>query len=144
MNEMRMLFIISWLAISLIPGTTHSQKGQHQSGFAETDTIYWQKIGETAIDFHDIYNEILISKSEKYDSIKFSVTEPLTITDIVIFYETGNNQIIKTMLVIDVISLPIELHSGERKMSKISFSYINMTEKEKVVSVQLWGIKKLE
>jgi hypothetical protein len=144
MNEVRMLIIISWLAVSLELGTTVSQIVPHQTGFAETDTTFWQKIGETTIDFHDIYNEILISRSEKYDSIKFSVTEPLTITDIVISFETGNNQIVKTMLVIDVISLPIELHSGERKLSKISFSYINVTEKEKTASVQLWGIKNRE
>lgn len=129
----RALFIFI-LSIAVLPGTV-KQNNQN-----------WQKIGVITVDFKNPGSEILVLKSEIFSSIKFRVSSsPLLLTNIEIFYETGENQHIGLNLLIepDKDSRAIELTGGERKLVKVSVEYKkpSVTTAEKS-NIQLWGLKK--
>lgn len=132
--------IIMYLIFS-IPGI-HRTSPQEK---AVKDTSGWKKIGITTLNFKNSIDEIYVLESDKYSSVKFSVNDsPIDITDLVLYYETGDKQDIKVNLSLNGPgeSQIIELAGGERRLSKIAFAYRPSLEKyNKKAVLELWGTK---
>ena len=138
---MRKSITILCLALSF----TYVTIGQQPSPGSQ-DTVHWIKLGEATVEFQNLNDEIKVSNSDKFDSVKFSVTQsPLNLINLEFYYETGEKQAVKTDLTVNTNerSRAIELHGGERKLAKIAFIYSALPgETEKKTVLQIWGVKK--
>lgn len=122
--------------------SSHAQ----QKSIAANDSI-WQKIGETSVDYRNVSNEIKVNKEDKFNFIKFSVTEaPINLTGLEIYFVTGVKQ--EVMVDMKITSdteqnQNIELYAGERKLSKVRVTIDSLPDKFPANAVlQLWGLKK--
>lgn len=108
------------------------------------DTSGWKKIGIVTVNFKTVTDEVSVLELDQYSSVKFSVTDvPLEIIDLEVFYETGDKQDIKVNLALTANreSQAIELTGGERRLTKISFMYKPVDQKNKKAVIELWGLK---
>lgn len=126
--------------ILALPGFPSTLQDEHMK-----DTSGWKKIGITTINYKNTTDQIYVLESDRYTSVKFTVADlPVDIIDLEIFYETGDKQDIRVNLELTAPgeSRPIELSGGERKLTKISFEYKPLAEKNgKKAVIELWGLK---
>ena len=109
------------------------------------DSTIWHKLGVTTVNFQEERSEILVLKTEKYSYIRFKSTEfPISLSDVEIYYETGNNQHIRLDILLEPHeeSQPIEIMGGERRLMKVAFIYKNPSGKNSKVNIELWGLIK--
>lgn len=109
------------------------------------DSATWHKLGVTTVNFQEERSEILVLKTEKYAFIRFKSTEfPISLSDVEIFYETGNNQYIRVDMLLEPNkeSQPIEIMGGERQLMKVAFIYKNPSVKNSKTNIEIWGLIK--
>lgn len=109
------------------------------------DSATWQKLGVITVNFQEERSEILVLKTEKYAYIRFKSTEfPISLSDVEIYYETGNNQHIRLDIHLEPHeeSQPIEIIGGERRLMKVAVIYKNPSVKNSKANIELWGILK--
>jgi hypothetical protein len=59
----------------------------------KADTLYWNKIGETTVNYENDRNEAIIENTEKFTKLQFIVKNaPVEIEQIVVFYKNGDQQ----------------------------------------------------
>lgn len=120
---------------------TTAQESYHVSN----DSTLWHKLGVTTVNFQEERSEILVLKTEKYAYIRFKSTEfPISLSDVEIYYETGNNQHIRLDFLLEPFteSKPIDLMGGERRLMKVAFIYKNPSGKNSKANIELWGLNK--
>ena len=88
----------------------------------------WTKIGETTVDMSEARDEIAVSGSEKFSSIKLKVTDAsmIELEDVQVEYEGGEKQKIEMDTPLNTTtgeSNVIQLDSEEKNVKKITFEY---------------------
>lgn len=133
--------IIAILALS----AGYSEMQAQQPAVVVSDKTGWHKIGETKVDFTKDKDEVIVMGSDRFATIKFKVTDaPIEITDIEVYYESGDNQKITlgTAIKSPGESRVIDLNGGERAVKKIVFMYKTIPNyKDKKAHVEIWGNK---
>jgi len=112
-----------------------------------TDKPGWTKIGETTVDFKTETDELLIIGANRFESLKFKVTEaPISLVSIDVYFKGGAKQSIPVGQDIKVQGeskvIPLE-GTTERNVTKVIFKYktINSATNNKKAHVELWGLK---
>jgi len=139
---MRKAMIIMILALAGFFFETAAQESQ-----VSNDSTRWHKLGVTTVNFQEEKSEILVLKKEKYAFISFKSTEfPIRLSDVEIYYETGNNQHIRLDILLEPNkeSQPIEIMGGERRLMKVAFIYKNPSGKNSKANIELWGFIKTD
>ena len=138
---MKKLMIFAILALS----AGYSEMQAQQPAVVVSDKTGWHKIGETKVDFTKDKDEVVVMGSDRFATIKFKVTDaPIEITDIEIYYESGDNQKVTLGAAIKSPgeSRVIDLNGGERAVKKIVFMYKTIPNyKDKKAHVEIWGNK---
>jgi len=138
---MKKLMIIAILALS----AGYSEMQAQQPAVVVSDKTGWHKIGETKVDFTKDKDEVVVMGSDRFATIKFKITDaPIEITDIEVYYESGDNQKITlgTAIKSPGESRVIDLNGGERAVKKIVFMYKTIPNyKDKKAHVEIWGNK---
>lgn len=133
------------LAAMLVLGAGTTALKAQQPAVVISDKTGWHKIGETKVDFTKDRDEVLVIGADKFASMKFKVTDaPIDITDVEVFYESGDNQKINLGSAIKAPgeSRVIDLNGGERRIKKIVFMYKTIPNyKDKKAHVEIWGNK---
>ena len=133
------------LAVMLAFGTGYTALKAQQPAVVISDKTGWHKIGETKVDFTKDRDEVLVMGADKFATMKFKVTDaPIDITDVEIFYESGDNQKVNLGYAIKAPgeSRVIDLNGGERRIKKIVFMYKTIPNyKDKKAHVEIWGNK---
>lgn len=138
---MKKVFLFALLAF----GATHSQLNAQQPAVVISDKTGWHKIGETKVDFTKDRDEVIVIGADKFASMKFKVTDaPIDITDVEVYYESGDNQKINLGSSIKAPgeSRVVDLNGGERRIKKIVFMYKTIPNyKDNKAHVEIWGNK---
>lgn len=138
---MKKLMMITMLAL----GAGYAEVQAQQPAVVVSDKTGWHKIGETKVDFTKDKDEVVVMGSDRFATIKFKVTDaPIEITDIEIYYESGDNQKVTlgTSIKSPGESRTIDLNGGERALKKIVFMYKTIPNyKDKKAHVEIWGNK---
>lgn len=133
------------LAAMLAFGTGYTALKAQQPAVVISDKTGWHKIGETKVDFTKDRDEVLVMGADKFATMKFKVTDaPIDITDVEIFYESGDNQKVNLGSAIKAPgeSRAIDLNGGERRIKKIVLMYKTIPNyKDKKAHVEIWGNK---
>jgi hypothetical protein len=105
----------------------------------------WIKIGEATVSFQDERNEILVTGSDRFASVKLKVLEAsLELTKLEVYFETGDKQDIKVNKQINAQgeSEEIEINGGGRNLRKVAVVYKGLPDsKDAKTLVELWGLK---
>lgn len=138
---MKKVLLIALLAF----GAAHSQLKAQQPAVVISDKTGWHKIGETKVDFTKDRDEVIVMGADRFASMKFKVTDaPIDITDVEVYYESGDNQKINLGSAIKAPgeSRVVDLNGGERSIKKIVFMYKTIPNyKDKKAHVEIWGNK---
>lgn len=133
------------LAAMLAFGAGYTALKAQQPAVVISDKTGWHKIGETKVDFTKDRDEVMVMGADKFATMKFKVTDaPIDITDVEIFYESGDNQKVNLGYAIKAPgeSRVIDLNGGERRIKKIVFMYKTIPNyKDKKAHVEIWGNK---
>jgi len=133
--------ILTMLAL----GAGYTEMKAQQPAVVISDKTGWHKIGETKVDFTKDRDEVVVMGSDKFASIKFKIEDaPIEITDIEIYYESGDNQKVKlgTAIKAPGESRVVNLNGGERSLKKIVFMYKTIPNyKDKKAHVEIYGDK---
>jgi len=110
-----------------------------------SDKTGWHVIGNRTVDFVKDRDEISVMGSDRFSSIKFTVTgASIDLQDLEVYYESGDKQVIqvRTPVMIGKESRVIDLNGGERSLKKIVFVYKTLpNQKDEKANVEVWGLK---
>jgi hypothetical protein len=109
----------------------------------KADTLYWNKIGETTVNYENDRNEAIIENTEKFTKLQFIVKNaPVEIEQIVVFYKNGDQQNfpIKESIKSEGFSRKLELNGDERIIAKVVFQSRTIPNtKESRAIIEIWG-----
>ncbi len=109
----------------------------------KADTLYWNKIGETIVNYENDRNEAIIENAEKFTKLQFIVKNaPVEIEQIVVFYKNGDQQNfpIKESIKSEGFSRKLELNGNERIIAKVVFQSRTIpNSKESRAIIEIWG-----
>lgn len=142
---------------------TRTDETYNQSmGMSSEDEEGWTKIGEKTINLSKDRDEVTVSGSEKFSSIKIKVSDAamIDVEDVEVEYEGGEKQTVEMDTPINTStgeSKVIDLESSDQNVKKITFEYkkrATWTDKDatdtretigdamdKVTKVEVWGLK---
>lgn len=174
----KLFFIISFGIIGSV-GIASAQVGQSTTitttprDKIRTDTTYnqsmgmsqedegWTKIGEKTVNLSKGHDEVTISGSEKFSSIKIKLADAamIDLQDVEVEYEGGEKQTVEMDIPINTTtgeSKVIDLESSDQNVKKITFDYkkrATWTDNDKIdtkeigdaierrTNVEIWGLK---
>lgn len=129
------------IALILIVSASCSKK----TTLVVSDREGWQKIEESIVNFEKENEEINLVGSNSFAKLKLVVLDAaIELHDMVIYYENGKKQDVslKTSMKEDEQSQIIDVYGKESSITKITFTYKTIPNKEKEKGmVQLWGYK---
>jgi len=142
---MKKVLLISILAVGGSYFTANAQTQDNKNAIMVSDSKGWHKIGETTVNFVKEREEILVTGSDRFASIKFKVIDaPIQLTDLEVYFESGDKQVIKVNTTIKAPgeSRIIDIKGGERDLKKIVFIYKTLpNRKDDKAHVEIWGLK---
>ena len=142
---MRKVLLISILAFAGSYFTANAQTQDKKNAIMVSDSKGWHKIGETTVNFVKEREEIIVTGSDRFASIKFKVIDaPIQLMDLEVYFESGDKQVIKvnTSIKAPGESRVININGGERDLKKIVFIYKTVpNRKDDKAHVEIWGLK---
>ena len=142
---MKKVLLISILAVGGSYFTANAQTQDNKNAIMVSDSKGWHKIGETTVNFVKEREEILVTGSDRFASIKFKVIDaPIQLTDMEVYFDSGDKQVIKVNTTIKAPgeSRVIDIKGGERDLKKIVFIYKTVpNRKDDKAHVEIWGLK---
>lgn len=111
----------------------------------ETKSSKWQKVGDKTVDFKNDRDEISISNSDRFSSLKFKVTEgSIELLSLQMHYENKQHQDVKVKSLIKPLgeSEVITLNNNHGKLEKVVFIYKTVPNSaDQKAKVELWALK---
>ena len=142
---MKKVLLIGILAVAGSYFTANAQTQDNKTALMVSDSKGWHKIGETTVNFVKEREEILVTGSDRFASIKFKVIDaPIQLTDMEVYFDSGDKQVIKVNTTIKAPgeSRVIDIKGGERDLKKIVFIYKTLpNRKDDKAHVEIWGLK---
>ena len=142
---MKKVLLIGILAVAGSYFTANAQTQDNKHALMVSDSKGWHKIGETTVNFVKEREEIIVTGSDRFASIKFKVIDaPIQLMDLEVYFESGDKQVIKvnTSIKAPGESRIIDIKGGERDLKKIVFIYKTVpNRKDDKAHVEIWGLK---
>ncbi|HYV94281.1 MAG TPA: hypothetical protein VE978_21080 [Chitinophagales bacterium] len=128
--------------------TNEERPGDAKPATTTGDNPGWQKIGERIVDFKKDRDELMVSGTDRFKSIRFKVTDAsIVLQDIEVHYENGDKQDIQVRAPISKgsESRALDLNGGDRAIQKIVFVYKTIpNQREERAHLEIWGLKTSE
>lgn len=108
----------------------------------ETAPNAWEVLGSRSVRYGTDHDVISVSSDKWYKGIYFKVTDaPIKINDMKVYFDNGDkfDVSIRGMIKQNGHSRTIELPGGERRITKVEFSYETMGSNRGTANLTLWG-----
>jgi hypothetical protein len=102
----------------------------------------WEVLGSRSVRYGTDHDVISVSSSKWYKGVYFKVTDaPIRINDMKIYFDNGDkfDVSIRGMIKQNGHSRTIELPGGDRRITKVEFSYETMGSNRGTANLTLWG-----
>jgi hypothetical protein len=102
----------------------------------------WEVLGSRSVRYGTDHDVISVSSDKWYKGIYFKVTDaPIKINDMKVYFDNGDkfDVSIRGMIKQNGHSRTIELPGGERRITKVEFSYETMGSNRGTANLTLWG-----
>ncbi len=102
----------------------------------------WEVLGSRSVRYNTDHDVITVSSDKWYKGIYFKVTgAPIKINDMKVYFDNGDkfDVSIRSMIRENGHSRTIELPGGERRITKVDFSYETMGSNRGTATLTLWG-----
>ncbi len=102
----------------------------------------WEVLGSRSVRYGTDHDVISVSSGKWYKGIYFKVTNaPIRINDMKVYFDNGDkfDVSIRGMIRENGHSRTIELPGGERKITKVEFTYETMGSNRGTANLTLWG-----
>ncbi len=102
----------------------------------------WEVLGSRSVRYGTDHDVITVSSDKWYKGIYFKVTgAPIKINDMKVYFDNGDkfDVSIRSMIRENGHSRTIELPGGERRITKVDFSYETMGSNRGNATLTLWG-----
>ena len=102
----------------------------------------WEVLGSRSVRYGTDHDVISVSSDKWYKGIYFKVTDaPIKINDMKVYFDNGDkfDVSIRGMIKQNGHSRTIELPGGERRITKVEFSYETMGSNRGTATLTLWG-----
>jgi hypothetical protein len=102
----------------------------------------WEVLGSRSVRYGTDHDVIAVSSDKWYKGIYFKVTDaPIKINDMKVYFDNGDkfDVSIRGMIRENGHSRTIELPGGQRKITKVEFSYETMGSNRGTANLTLWG-----
>lgn len=105
-------------------------------------TFAWEVLGSRSVRYNTDHDVITVSSDKWYKGIYFKVTDaPIKINDMKVYFDNGDkfDVSIRSMIRENGHSRTIELPGGERRITKVDFSYETLGSNRGTATITLWG-----
>jgi hypothetical protein len=102
----------------------------------------WEVLGSRSVRYGTDHDVISVSSDKWYKGVYFKVTDaPIKINDMKIYFDNGDkfDVSIRGMIKQNGHSRTIELPGGDRRITKVEFSYETMGSNRGTANLTLWG-----
>lgn len=102
----------------------------------------WEILGSRSVRYGTDHDVITVSGDKWYTGIYFKVTDaPIRINDMKVYFDNGDkfDVSIRSMIRENGHSRTITLPGGQRKITKVEFSYETMGSNRGTANLTLWG-----
>jgi hypothetical protein len=102
----------------------------------------WEVLGTRSVRYGTDHDVISVSSEKWYKGIYFKVTDaPIRINDMKVYFDNGDkfDVSIRGMIRENGHSRTIELPGGQRRITKVEFSYETMGSNRGTANLTLWG-----
>jgi hypothetical protein len=102
----------------------------------------WEVLGSRSVRYGTDKDVITVSGDKWYKGIYFKVTEaPIKINDMKVYFDNGDkfDVSMRSMIKQNGHTRTIELPGGERRITKVEFSYETMGSNRGTATLTLWG-----
>jgi hypothetical protein len=113
---------------------------------ANTNTVLspnaWEVLGSRSVRYGTDHDVITVTGDKWYKGIYFKVTDaPIKINDMKVYFDNGDkfDVSIRSMIRENGHSRTIELPGGQRRITKVEFSYETMGSNRGTATLTLWG-----
>lgn len=111
-----------------------------------TNTVHapndWEVLGSRSVRYGTDHDVISVSGDRWYKGIYFKVTDaPIKINDMKVYFDNGDkfDVSIRSMIRENGHSRTIELPGGQRRITRVEFSYETMGSNRGTANLTLWG-----
>jgi hypothetical protein len=110
--------------------------------FAAASPTAWEVLGSRSVRYGTDHDIITVSSDKWYQGIYFKVTDaPIKINDMKVYFDNGDkfDVSIRGMIKENGHSRTIELPGGQRRITKVEFSYETLGSNRGTANLTLWG-----
>jgi hypothetical protein len=136
------LFIAAVVIASQLSFTTAGTTASNEVIKTENSPNAWEVLGSRSVRYGTDHDVISVSSDKWYQGVYFKVTDaPIKINDMKVYFDNGDkfDVSIRGMIKQNGHSRTIELPGGQRKITKVEFSYETLGSNRGTATLSLWG-----
>jgi hypothetical protein len=136
------LFIAVAVVASQLSFTTPVTSIPNEAIKTETSPNAWEVLGSRSVRYGTDRDVIGVSSNKWYQGVYFKVTDaPIKINDMKVYFDNGDkfDVSIRGMIKQNGHSRTIELPGGQRRITKVEFSYETLGSNRGTANLTLWG-----
>lgn len=136
------LFIAVAVVASQLSFTTAGSTASNETMTIVTSPNAWEVLGSRSVRYGTDHDVISVSSDKWYQGVYFKVTDaPIKINDMKVYFDNGDkfDVSIRGMIKQNGHSRTIELPGGQRRITKVEFSYETLGSNRGTANLALWG-----